>query len=264
MTLEKKKTMERGDGRAADQLRPVSIECDVQKMPSGSASIRCGDTWVICAASIEGRVPPWLSGSGRGWVTAEYSMIPSATPGRGRREGWKGKWPSGRTLEIGRLIGRALRGATHLERLGERTITIDCDVIQADGGTRTASVTGGFVALALALERLRGNSDIPAGVLRDSVCAISVGLLSDDVVVLDMPYEEDSKAEVDLNIVSTGSGALVEVQCTAEGTPFSATLLHEMVALGQRGNVELTALQRQILSAQGVDLARLIVAKEPS
>lgn len=256
--------MERSDGRTADQLRPVTIECDVQKAPLGSASIRCGDTWVICAASVQDRVPPWLAGAGKGWVTAEYAMIPSATPSRNQREGWKGRWPSGRTQEIGRLIGRALRGATRLEGLGERIVTVDCDVIQADGGTRTASVTGGFVALALALERLRGDGLIGAGVLRDTVCAVSVGLLDGGAVVLDMPYVEDSTAEVDLNIVSTGSGDLVEVQCTAEGRPFAPELLGQMVALGQRGNRELTAMQREVLRDQEVDLARLIGTKEGS
>lgn len=250
--------MKRFDGRALDELRPASIECNVQKSPTGSASIRCGDTWVVCAATVEKRTPPWLLGTGKGWVTAEYAMIPSATPGRNRREGWKGRWPSGRTLEIGRLIGRALRGATDLRRLGEITIAVDCDVIQADGGTRTASVTGGFVALALALEKLRGDGVIPSGVLRDTVCAVSTGILDGGLVVLDMPYEEDSKAEVDLNIVSTGQGDLIEVQCTAEGAPFAPELLTELVDLGQKGNRELTTLQREVLDSQGVDLSLLV------
>ena len=250
------------DGRTPDQLRPVSIEHGAQKMPDGSASIRCGDTWVVCAASVDERIPTWLAGKGKGWVTAEYAMIPSATPGRGTREGWRGQGPSGRTLEIGRLIGRALRAAIDLEKLGERTVTVDCDVVQADGGNRTASVTGGFVALALALEKLRGDGHVAAGVIRDTVCAVSVGVLAGGAVVLDMPYQEDSRAEVDLNIVSTGTGRIVEVQCTAEGPPFAPELLDEMVALGRRGNAELTSIQRRVLAAAGVDIKRLIAAPE--
>ena len=254
--------MKRHDGRARDELRPVSIECDPLSAPAGSASIRCGDTWVLCSATVEERVPKWMEGRGRGWVTAEYAMLPASTGSRSKREGWKGSWPRGRTQEIGRLIGRALRGATVLERLGERAITVDCDVLQADGGTRTASVTGGFVALALALRRLQKEGKLPGPVFRDTVCAVSVGLLVDHGVVLDMPYEEDHRAEVDLNIVSTGTSQLVEVQATAEGQPFSQELLGEMVTLGQLGNEQLTVIQKQILERHGVDLQKLIVKAE--
>lgn len=252
--------MKRSDGRENNELRKVSMEHNVLDRPKGSASIRCGGTWVLCSATVQERVPPWMSGSGKGWVTAEYAMLPAATHTRGRREGWKGKWPSGRTQEIGRLVGRALRAATMMERLGERMIVVDCDVLQADGGTRTASVTGGFVALALALHKLRKEKALMKGVLRDTVCAISAGLLDDDggQVVLDMPYEEDSRAEVDMNVVSTGGGDLVEVQCTAEGAPFAPHLLGQMVELAQKGNRELTTIQRSTLESAGVDLDALI------
>lgn len=251
--------MTRADGRADDELRPVTIECNVLKSAAGSATIRCGDTWVLCAASIEERVPKWLEGKGRGWVTAEYSMLPASTSGRNQREGWKGKWPKGRTQEIGRLVGRALRGATVLKRLGEVSIIVDCDVLQADGGTRTASVTGGFVALVLALQKLRAEGKLQGPVLRDTVCAVSVGLLKEQGVVLDMPYEEDHRAEVDLNIVSTGSGGLVEVQATAEGEPFAPELLGEMVALGLQGNELLTSMQSRVLEEAGVSLSKHVI-----
>jgi len=252
----------RYDGRGLAELRPVTIEHGILDSPAGSASIRCGGTWVLCSASIEERTPQWLAGKGRGWVTAEYAMLPAATSGRGRREGWKGKWPKGRTLEIGRLIGRALRGVVRLDRLGERSIVVDCDVIQADGGTRTASVTGGFVALALALGKLHGNGDIKGGVLSDSVCAVSVGILGNGPakgkVALDMPYEEDARAEVDMNVASTGSGQLIEVQSTAEGSPFSPRLHAEMLELALVGNQSLTADQKRVLEDAGVRLSALI------
>lgn len=256
--------MKRFDGRKKDQMRPVTIELDVLEAPAGSASIRCGRTWVLCSASIEERVPPWLVGAGRGWVTAEYAMLPASTSSRSAREGWKGRWPKGRTQEIGRLIGRALRGATNLEALGERNIIVDCDVLEADGGTRTASVTGGFVALALALHRLRQQGETSAGVLRDMVSAISIGLLEGQGVILDMPYEEDHRAEVDLNLVATGAGDIIEVQCTAEGTPFARGLLDEMVTLGLEGTAALVEVQRQVLEAVGVDLGELIASNEES
>lgn len=248
----------RFDGRARDEMRPVTIECDTIDSPAGSASIRCGRTWVLCSASIEKRIPPWLEGSGKGWVTAEYAMLPASTGSRSRREGWSGKWPKGRTQEIGRLIGRALRGATLLDKLGERSIVVDCDVLRADGGTRTASVTGAFVALALAIDSLKKEGALSEPVFRDTVCAISVGLLKGQGVILDMPYEEDHRAEVDLNIVSTGRGDLVEVQCTAEGEPFAPELLGEMVELGRRGNADLTELQRKVLGDRDVDIDALI------
>lgn len=237
----------------------MTIETGLLDGPAGSASIRCGSTWVLCAASVEPRIPRWLEGKGRGWVTAEYAMLPSATNERSPREGWRGKWPRGRTQEIGRLIGRALRSVVHLDRLGECSIVVDCDVLQADGGTRTASVTGGFVALVLALEGLRKKGQLKAGVLRDTVCAVSVGMLEEGgAAVLDMPYEEDHRAEVDLNLVSTGAGQIVEVQCTAEGTPFSTERLDEMIALGLLGNEQLTALQRKAIAGEDIELGRLI------
>lgn len=253
--------MTRSDGRGSSELRPVTIETGVLAAPAGSASIRCGGTWVLCSATVEERVPPWLAGSGRGWVTAEYAMLPAATNTRSKREGWKGGWPSGRTQEIGRLVGRALRAATRLDLLGERAITVDCDVLQADGGTRTASVTGGFVALALALDRLRRDRGTGKGVLRDTVAAVSAGLLGDGSVVLDMPYAEDSRAEVDMNVVTTGAGLLVEVQCTAEGRPFSQDLLGRMVVLATEGNRQLGALQGEALAKAGVDLDLLLSTK---
>ena len=255
--------MTRSDGRSPTELRPVTIECGPLVSPAGSASIRCGATWVLCSASIEPRVPPWMAGSGKGWVTAEYAMLPAATNSRGRREGWKGAWPSGRTQEIARLVGRALRAAVRLDRIGEVMITVDCDVLQADGGTRTASVTGGFVALALALARLRSEQSLGLGILEDQVAAVSVGLLEGEQVVLDMPYDEDSRAEVDMNVVSAGSGALVEVQCTAEGRPFAEPLLGRMVALALEGNRRLSALQREALAGQGVDLDALLGPRSP-
>jgi ribonuclease PH len=253
--------MIRADGRDAGELRPVTIECDVLDAPAGSASIRCGKTWVLCSATVDTHVPRWLDGTGKGWVTAEYAMLPAATASRSEREGWKGRWPKGRTLEIGRLVGRALRGAVNLERLGEHVVTVDCDVLQADGGTRTASVTGGFVALAIALDGLLRAGAVADGVLRDTVCAVSAGVVGGLGVVLDMPYEEDHRAEVDLNVVSTGRGELVEVQCTAEGAPFSSTALGEMVALAVAGNARLTTLQRAALEGRGVDLSRLVAGR---
>ena len=234
-------TVERPDGRAADELRPVGVELGFQEWAAGSILLSMGKTRVLCAASVSDDPPRWLRGTGKGWVTAEYSMLPASTNERSFREVNKGR-PGGRTQEIQRLIGRALRSVTDLRAMAERMITIDCDVLQADAGTRTASITGGYVALAMAL---RG-----AGVeaaLRDSVAAVSVGLV-DGEPRLDLCYEEDAGAEVDCNIVMTGDGRLVEVQGTAEGAPFDRKQLDELLDLAASGIAELTEIQRAALA----------------
>ena len=234
----------RADGRAFDALRPVTIETNPLKHAEGSALIAVGDTRVLCAASIEDRVPPWLRGSGKGWVTAEYAMLPRATHDRMQRESSKGKI-GGRTHEIQRLIGRALRAVTDLRALGERNIVVDCDVIQADGGTRTAAITGAYVALALALRRdfAPGSAKWP---LPSAVAAVSVGFV-DGVAHLDLQYTEDSRAEVDMNVAMTDAGAFVEVQGTAEGRAFDRAQLDAMLALAEGGIADLFALQRRVL-----------------
>jgi ribonuclease PH len=219
-------------------MRPVSIQTDYLATAEGSALISVGNTRVLCAATVEDGVPQFLRGSGKGWVTAEYSMLPRATQKRTPREVAKGK-PSGRTHEIQRLIGRALRAVVDFEALGERTITLDCDVLQADGGTRTASITGAFVALALALKAIKK----PA--LRDYVAATSVGILHNEPI-LDLCYEEDSRAEVDMNIVMTGAGRFIEVQGTAEQQPFDDLQMGSMIALARHGIAELIERQRSI------------------
>lgn len=228
----------RPDGRAAQEMRPVSIQTDYLSTAEGSALISVGHTRVLCAATVEDGVPQFLRGSGRGWVTAEYSMLPRATQKRTQREVSKGK-ASGRTHEIQRLIGRALRAVVDFEALGERTITLDCDVLQADGGTRTASITGAFVALALALKAIKR----PA--LRDFVAATSVGILRNQAI-LDLCYEEDSRAEVDMNIVMTGAGHFIEVQGTAEQQPFDDAQMASMIALARHGIADLIERQRAI------------------
>lgn len=238
----------RADGRAANVLRPVRITPDFQHFPAGSALIECGRTRVICAASVEERVPPFLLGSGKGWVTAEYSMLPSSTPTRSQRE-TAGSKPQGRTQEIQRLIGRSLRAIVDLKALGERTITVDCDVIEADGGTRTASVTGGVVALSLAIRRLGAQGTIPRqgnGVMRQLLAAVSVGIV-EGVPLLDLDYSEDSRAEADCNVVMTEGDWLVEVQATAERKPFSRDELDALMSLAGKGIRELMQLQRQAL-----------------
>lgn len=223
----------RHDGRAPDALRPIEIETGFQRHPLGSALIRVGNTHVICACSVDERVPGFLVGAGKGWVTAEYAMLPSATDTRFQREIKKGR-PSGRTMEIQRLIGRAMRSVVDMQALGERTLWIDCDVLSADGGTRTASVTGGFVAMALALRALHDAGQLKAPVLRSSLAAVSVGVVS-GAAVLDLDYVEDSAAEVDMNVVRTGEGAYVEVQGTAEGQPFPRAELDAMLELADGG-----------------------------
>jgi ribonuclease PH len=236
----------RPDGRGAADLRPVAFELGYQEWAEGSLLFEMGRTRVLVAASVEDRAPRFLLGSGRGWVTAEYSMLPRATTERTAREVGRGR-PSGRTQEIQRLIGRSLRAVTDVKRLGERTITIDCDVLQADAGTRTASVTAGYVALALAVRSLRERGVLSADPLRDSVAGVSVGMV-DGRAVLDLAYEEDARADVDFNVVITGSGALVEVQGTAEGEPFSRDQLNELVDLAEVGIRRLTEIQGRALA----------------
>ncbi|NDK30787.1 ribonuclease PH [Nesterenkonia haasae] len=239
----------RADGRAIDQLREVTITREWSAHAEGSALIEFGETKVLCTASVESDVPRWLRGQGRGWVTAEYAMLPRATNTRNARESIKGK-VGGRTHEISRLIGRSLRAVVDLESLGENVITLDCDVLQADGGTRTAAVTGAFVALADAIEWARGEGRIRkrAEVLRDSVAAISVGVLPNGTAVLDLPYNEDSTAGTDMNVVVTGSGDFVEVQGTAEGAPFTRNQLNELLDLSLIGCGRLAELQRMALA----------------
>jgi ribonuclease PH len=235
----------RVDGRAAGDLRPLKIELGYLEWAEGSVLLEMGKTRVLAAASYEPRVPKFLAGSGSGWVTAEYAMLPRSTSVRTPREVQAGR-PSGRTQEIQRLIGRSLRSITALERMGECSIWIDCDVLQADGGTRTASITAGYLALAQAVARLSEQGAVPADVLNDSVAAVSAGIV-DDELLLDLCYEEDAKAEVDFNVVMTGAGDLVEVQGTAEGRPFSRAQLEELLGLAGEGIQQLTDFQRHAL-----------------
>jgi ribonuclease PH len=236
----------RKDGRGPDQLREIRIEMGVNKYAEGSALIILGDTRVMCTASQEDKVPQWLRGQGQGWITAEYGMLPRATDVRTQREASRGR-PSGRTQEIQRLIGRSLRAVTQLTAMGERTLWVDCDVLQADGGTRTASITGGFVALALALRRMRDRDQLLKKPLTGLVAATSVGIL-EGVPCLDLGYEEDSRAEVDMNIVRTSAGKYVEVQGTAEKTPFSQEEMQKMLQLANEGIDRLFDRQRSLLS----------------
>lgn len=231
--------MKRMDGRRSDQLRKISIKPNFIKHAHGSCLITFGETQVICTAMAEEGVPPFLKGKGAGWVTAEYGMIPGSCPSRIKRN-----QTSGRAQEIQRLIGRSLRSVVDLPGLGEQTIKIDCDVIQADGGTRTASITGGFIALALALKKLRKEKRIASIPLADYAAAVSAGI-HEGQAILDLNYHEDSSAEVDMNVVMTGSGGLVEVQGTAEGKPFSKTQMDKMVALAQKGIRELICVQKK-------------------
>ena len=237
--------MKRVDGREPNVLRPVKIQTGYQRNAEGSALITVGGTTVLCAASVEDKVPPFLRNTGRGWVTAEYAMLPRSTNTRVQRESSAGK-VGGRTHEIQRLIGRSLRAVTDLAGFGERTLWVDCDVLEADGGTRTAAITGAFVALALAFERLRAAGKIARVPLTDHVAAISVGVV-DGVTLLDLCYQEDSRAEVDMNLVMTGAGKLVEIQGTAETAPFSWHRLEEMGGAARAGVRELVALQAEVL-----------------
>jgi len=232
--------------RAPDEMRTVSFERGVARYAEGSCLVKFGNTHVLCAATLEDKPPPWLRGQGRGWVTAEYAMLPRATHTRSKRESTSGK-PSGRTQEIQRLIGRSLRAVTHLPGLGERQIMIDCDVIQADGGTRTASITGAWIALRDCLEWMRSRSIIKDSPLRDHVAAVSCGVCKGEAV-LDLDYDEDSAAETDANFVLTGAGGLVEVQATAEAAVFSPAELTAMLTLAQKGVADLVALQKAALA----------------
>jgi ribonuclease PH len=236
---------ERPDGRGPLDLRPVKVELGFQEWAEGSVLLEMGRTKVLVAASYEDRAPKFLQGTGKGWVTAEYSMLPRATAERTAREVGKGR-PSGRTQEIQRLVGRSLRAVTRLEKLGDSTLWIDCDVLQADAGTRTASITAGYIALALAVRSLTERGVVRAGVLGDSVAAVSAGIV-DGEAVLDLSYEEDARADVDFNVVMTGSGKLVELQGTAEGEPFSREQLTALVDLAENGIARLTEIQRQVL-----------------
>lgn len=236
----------RTDGRNVNELREVTIETDYLMHPEGSVLITVGRTKVICNATIEDRVPPFLRGQGKGWITAEYSMLPRATESRTQREATKGK-VTGRTMEIQRLIGRALRSIVDLEAIGEKTIWIDCDVIQADGGTRTASITGAFVALTIALGKLYEDKKLPIFPVREFLAATSVGVVENVGVVLDLNYEEDSAASVDMNIVQTGSGEFVELQGTGEEATFSKNQLFELLEYGEIGIRQLMEAQRAAL-----------------
>ncbi|QQZ10678.1 ribonuclease PH [Heyndrickxia vini] len=236
----------RVDDREALQLRPIHIETEYLKHPEGSVLITVGDTKVICTASIEDRVPPFMRGSGKGWITAEYSMLPRATEQRNIRESSKGK-VTGRTMEIQRLIGRALRAVVQLDQIGERTIWIDCDVIQADGGTRTASITGAFIAMAQALSKLHENKGIKNFPITDYLAATSVGIIQDAGTVLDLNYVEDSQALVDMNVVMTGEGKFVELQGTGEEATFSPEELQQLINAAKQGLDKLFSLQKQAL-----------------
>jgi ribonuclease PH len=238
---------ERAGGRAPDALRPVVIEPGFVQTATASALISAGTTRVICTASVEEAVPRWLLGQGRGWVTAEYGMLPASTGERKQRDSARGR-PDGRTVEIQRLIGRSLRGVIDFERLGERTIYVDCDVLQADGGTRCAAITGGYVALALACDRLREEGRLEGSPLTGDVAAVSCGIVEGQPL-LDLDYSEDAAAEVDANVVMTGEGGLVEVQATAERTPLSRAHLDDLLALAARGIEALRTAQAQALDA---------------
>lgn len=242
--------MLRKDGRAADQLRPVRIALDPFGFAEGSALIEMGGTRVLCAASVEEGVPPWLRGQGQGWITGEYALLPRSTTTRTRRER---NGPSGRTQEIQRLIGRSLRVAVDMKLLGERTVTIDCDVLQADGGTRTAAITGGYVALALALHRTAGRGQSQHSPLVLAVAAVSAGYVG-GVALLDLDYHEDSGADLDCNVVQTGDGGVVEVQCTAEGRAVTRAELDALLDLMAGGIDTLLAAQRDALARAGVPM----------
>lgn len=236
----------RTDGRAPDELRPVRITPGFLPYAEGSVLIEMGNTRVVCSASLDDRVPPFLRNSGQGWLTAEYAMLPRATQTRTGREIGRGG-PSGRTHEIQRLIGRSLRAIADLKALGERTITIDCDVLQADGGTRTAAITGAYVAFALASRQLLKIGKIQRSIATDQVAAISVGIVG-NTPLLDLKYDEDSRAEVDMNVVCTGDGRFIELQGTAEREPFSRSQMDELVALASRGIETLVGIQKQAIA----------------
>lgn len=233
--------MPRHDGRAADEIRPVEIIPNYLEHAEGSAFIKMGNTWVLCAASVEDRVPRWVMNSGHGWVTASYNLLPRSTHDRTRRER---HGAGGRTREIERLIARSLRGAVNLPALGEQMITVDCDVIQADGGTRTASITGGFVALAIALYKLISERAVSRRAIEHNIAAISAGVVQDEIL-LDLDYPEDFKAAVDFNVVMTEQGDLIEVQGTAESKPFSPSIMNELLKVSWKGIQELLTIQQE-------------------
>ncbi|MBQ4084117.1 MAG: ribonuclease PH [Alphaproteobacteria bacterium] len=235
----------RNNNRKNDEMRPLTLEVGFNPYAEGSCLVKCGNTHVICTASVDEKVPPFLKGQGRGWVTAEYGMLPRSTATRMDREAVRGQ--SGRTQEIQRLIGRALRMAVDMSALGEQTIKIDCDVIQADGGTRTASVTGGFVALAQAISKMHAKKPFAKYPLKDTICAISCGIC-DGEARLDLEYEEDSTAETDANFVMTGTGKIVEVQGTAEGAPFSGDDFLSLLNLAQKAGKDITDMQKKVLN----------------
>jgi ribonuclease PH len=239
-------SFERTDGRASDELRPARITPGFLPYAEGSVLIEMGNTRVVCSASLEDRVPPFLRNTGQGWLTAEYAMLPRATQTRTGREIGRGG-PSGRTHEIQRLIGRSLRAVADMKALGERTITLDCDVLQADGGTRTAAITGAYVAFALASRQLIKSGKITRSLTTNQVAAVSVGIVG-NTPLLDLKYDEDSKAEVDMNIVCTGDGRFIELQGTAEREPFSPAQMDEMIALGVRGIEALIAMQKAVMA----------------
>lgn len=242
----------RSDNRALDQIRELKLTPEFIRTAEGSCLIEVGNTRVICTATIEESVPNWMRNQGKGWVTSEYGMLPRATLTRTAREAARGK-QGGRTMEIQRLIGRSMRAVVDTVKLGERTLWIDCDVIQADGGTRTASITGGFVAMALAMQKLVASGTLKRLPLKDTVAAISVGIV-DGEPMLDLAYEEDSRAAVDMNYVLTGSNKFIEIQATAEHEPFGDEQLTQMTALARKGIAELVARQSEVLAAAGVKL----------
>jgi len=237
--------MSRRDGREPDDLRPLTFDRDYTEMAAGSVLVSMGRTRVLCTASVDERVPPWMRGKGSGWVTAEYSMLPGSTPERSNREVNKGK-PSGRTQEIQRLIGRSLRSVTDMKVMGERQILVDCDVLQADGGTRTASISGAYVALHDACTRLVAAGKLPAHPLTTACAAVSVGMV-DAMALLDLDYSEDVRAEVDMNVVMTGTGRFVEVQGTAEGLPFTRSELDDLLGLAEHGIATILDAQSDLL-----------------
>ena len=253
--------MSRPDDRENTALRPVEMQIGFQRFAEGSVLYRAGSTVVLCTASVDDRVPPFLEGKGKGWITAEYQMHPRCNPKRREPRDGRGKAPGGRTQEIQRLVGRALRAAVDLDALGERTIAVDCDVLEADGGTRTASITGGFVAIAVAIARLTAEKKLEARVLKETVAATSVGYLQEELR-LDLVYLEDSRADVDLNVVATGNGDVVEIQGTAEGEPIARAQLDKMIDLGLDGVARLVGAQWVALQAHGIELASLLREKE--
>ncbi|MFG6116440.1 ribonuclease PH [Halobacillus sp. MO56] len=249
----------RSDERKRNQLRPIEIETEYVMHPEGSVLIKVGNTKVICNASVEDRVPPFMRGQGKGWITAEYAMLPRATDQRNIRESSKGK-VSGRTMEIQRLIGRALRAVVDLDKIGERTVWVDCDVIQADGGTRTASITGAFVAVVLAFGKLLDKKVLKEMPIKDYLAAISVGVLPDGSEILDLCYEEDSKAHVDMNVIMTGNGEFVELQGTGEEATFSMSQLQNMLELAQTGMEEIFTIQKEAIGSYTDQVDKVIAS----